>query len=163
MHAISFKDTRVKWIVIGVVIGTALIGCLTIGYWIRIQSSPQKPSETQNTLTIASFKSEVMEDDPRIKAYLDLQIINYWIEGNQVKCNGRVRWYTNEYIVEGLSVCMFITRNYTMPNSVNVEVVVYGGILFLPTGTIDSDSVSIPKLGEQIFSFDFSLTCTYHP
>jgi len=69
VHAISFKDTRVKWIVIGVVIGTALIGCLTIGYWIRIQSSPQKPSETQNTLTIASFKSEVMEDDPRIKAY----------------------------------------------------------------------------------------------
>jgi hypothetical protein len=149
-------------IVISIIV--VLLSVLVIGFWISNRPSPNpQQSETQKQLTIASFTSEIKSDDPRILAYLDLEIHNYWTEGNNVKCAGRVRWRTHEYTLEGLNVCMFITKNYTQPNSVNVKVVAYGGLLLLPSGTIDSDSVSVPKLGEQLFSFDFLLTCTYHP
>ncbi len=46
-------------------------------------------------------------------------------------------------------------------NKVDVNVYAHGGFLLLATGTIDSDGVEIHKLGEDLFTYDFSLTCTY--
>lgn len=154
------KPSEKNKLLIGFLIVVIVIGALAIGFWIGSRPlNPKQNESNQNQLTIASFEAEVMEDDPTIQAYLDLEIDDYWVEGDNVRCSGTVKWHTTEYTLEGMSVCMFITRNQT--NSVNVKVDVYGGMLLLPTGTIDSDSVQIPKLGEQLFSFDFSLTCTY--
>lgn len=161
MSTDSQPQGKKTYLSIALLIVIVLIGALAIGFWMgsRSPSNLQQNENNQNQLTIASFEAEVMKDDPTIQAYLDLEIDDYWVEGDNVRCRGTVKWHTTEYTLEGMSVCMFITRNQT--NSVNVKVDVYGGMLLLPTGTIDSDSVQIPKLGEQLFLFDFSLTCTY--
>lgn len=156
------KSTYLLFVPLIVVV---LIGALAVGSWMGSRSSPnpqQNISENdQNQLTIASFKSEVSSDDPEILAYLDLEIHNYWVENDIVRCTGQVEWHTTDYTLDGLAICMYIKENRTTHKSVNVEVVAYGGLLALPTGTIDSDSVQVPKLGEDLFKLDFSLSCTY--
>jgi len=163
MSSDSQPQKRNFYLLIVLLIIGILVGALAVGFWMGSKSSQTPQTQTnQPTLTIASFKSEVEAEDTPILAYLDLEIHNYGVNGNNVSCTGRVRWHTDQYTLEGLSVCMYIMRNYTKTNAVDVEVVAYGGLLLLPSGTIDSDSVSVPKLGETLFSYDFSLTCTYH-
>jgi hypothetical protein len=151
------------WLIIPL-IAVILIGALAVGFWMGSRSSSnQQPTgtQTQNQLTISSFKSEIMENDSRILAYLDLEVDSYWVEGNKVHCNGTVKWHTTEWTLENMNVALCIDRT-SKSYTVDVELYVYGGILLLSSDTIDSDSVAIPKLGEQLFSYDFSLTCTYH-
>ena len=133
-----------------------IVIAFAVGYWIGLFSSPKPKQNNSRQLTIASFEKEVMGE---LSSYLNLVIDNYWVEGNKVRCTGTVNWLGGEYAVSDTAVCMFIKENKT--NSVDVKVDVYGGGLLLPTGTIDSDSVEIPTLGIDVFSFDFSLTCTY--
>ena len=91
----------------------------------------------------------------------DLEVGHYWVEGNKVHCNGTIKWHTTQWMLDGMNVALCIDRTGT-PNAVDAELLVYGGFLLLAQNTIDSDSVTIPKLGEQTFLYDFSLTCTYH-
>jgi len=153
------------WLIIPI-IAVVLIGALIVGSWIGSRYSPnQQPSGTQtnqNQLTIGSFKSRIMENDSRILAYLDLEVGSYWVEGNNVHCNGTVKWHTTEWTLENMNIALCIDRT-SKSNTVDVELLVYGGLLLLGQNTIDCDSVTIPKLGDQLFSYDFSLTCTYHP
>ena len=152
------------WFVIPVLV-VILIGALLVGFWMGSRSpSNQQPTGTQtnqNQLTIASFKSRIMENDSKIQAYLDLEVGHYWVEGNKVHCNGTIKWHTTDWTMDGMNVALCIDRTGTS-NAVDAELLVYGGLLLLAQNTIDSDSVTIPKLGEQTFSYDFSLTCTYH-
>ena len=152
------KKTATKWIgATIIIIGIIIVASI---FLTRNFSTPQAESEPEtNKLSIASFTSEVSADEPEIQAYLDLEIDDYWVEENQVKCKGTIKWHTTEYTLEGMSVTMTIKESQT--NSVNVNVMVYGGFLLLATGTIDSDSVEIPKLGEDLFTFNFSIACTY--
>jgi|YelNatPaOPRAMG01_1025707.scaffolds.fasta_scaffold41213_1 hypothetical protein len=160
------------WLIIPV-IAVVLIGALMVGFWIGSRSpSNQQPTGTQTNqgnqtpLTIASFKTKILENNSIVRTYLDLEIHGYWVEGNKVRCDGTIKWQTTQYTIEGLSVALTISRAESA-NSVNAEVIVYSGLLYTlepSTGgtTIDTVSVSVPKLGNQTSYFDFSLTCTYH-
>jgi len=151
------------WLIFSL-IAVTLVGALALGFWMGSRSSSnQSPTgtQTQNQLTIGSFKSEIMENDSRILAYLDLEVDSYWVEANKVHCNGTVKWHTTEWRLENMNVALCIDRT-SKAYVVDVELYIYGGLLLLSSDTIDSDSVTIPKLGEQLFSYDFSLTCTYH-
>lgn len=140
--------------IITVIAVVLIVIAFVIGYWIGFTPS-RKPEQKQ--LTIALFEKEVMG---KLSSYLNLVIDNYWVEGNKVRVTGTVNWLGGEYAVSNTAVTMYITEVGT--NSVNVNVVVYGGGLLLPkSGTIDSDTVEIPTLGIDVFSFDFSLTCEY--
>lgn len=153
----STKGTGLK-IALAVVSILLIVSIIALIFLTHNFSSPQPEPETTN-LSIASFTSEVLADEPEIQAYLDLEIDDYWVEENQVKCKGTIKWHTTKYTIENFGLTMFIKENQT--NSVDVKVVVYGGGLILPTGTIDSDDIEIPKLGEDLFTYDFSLVCTY--
>jgi hypothetical protein len=163
MSSDSQPQKKKIYLLIVPLMAIVLIGALAIGFWLgnRFSSNPKQNVNGNNQLTIASFKSEVIADDPQVLAYLDLEIQNYWVENNTVRCTGQVEWHTADYTLDGLAICMYIRENQTKYKSVDVKVVAHGGLLLLPTGTIDSDSIQVPKLGEDLFKFDFSLTCTY--
>lgn len=135
------------------IIGLLLIG-IGIAYLIGLFSSHE--SAITPELTIASFEKEVKGE---LSSHLNLFVDGCWVEGNKVRCNGTVYGGGEEYTISEAEVCMFITENDG--NSVNVKVVVYGGILFLPKETIDSDNMQIPTLGIDVYHFDFSLMCSY--
>ncbi len=145
------SKSRHKTVMIAVIAIILIIIAFVVGYWLGLP--PFKTSRTE-PIAIASFEKEVKGE---LSSYLNIVIDDYWVEGNKVRVTGRVNWLGGEYAVSDTTVCMFIKEG--QPNSVFVKVVVYGGILLLPAGTIDSDSVEIPTLGIDIFSFDFSLTC----
>ena len=56
----------------------------------------------------------------------------------------------------GAKICMYATS--AGGNAVNVKVVVYGGFLILPTGTIGSDSESLPALSQTNPSHSVTLS-----
>lgn len=154
-----------NWLIIPIV--AVILIALIVGFWIgnhSVSPSNQQPSGTsENQLTIASFNTTYSSDvNSQMQAYLDLEVSHYWVEGNKVFCNGTVRWQTTEYTLDGMNLALIIYRTDT-PYIIDVELFVYGGIMFT-TGqnVIDSSAVSVPKLGDQIFSYDFSLNCTYH-
>jgi len=146
-----------KTIIVAISAVVLILIVFVVGYWLGHFSSPAPTQSNSTQLTIASFEKEV---ESGLSSYLNLVISNYWVEGNKVRCTGTVNWLGGDYAVSGAAICMYITEKQT--NSVNVKVVVYSGMLLLPRpGTIDSESVQIPTLGNGVFSFDFSLSCIY--
>ena len=143
-----------KTVMIAVIAIVLIVIAFVVGYWLGLPPSTKPAGQSQ--LTIASFEKEVKGE---LSSYLNIVIDDYWVEGNEVRVTGTVNWLGGEYAVSDTAVCMFIKESQL--NSVDAKVVVYGGGLLLPTGTIDSDSVEIPTLGIDVFSFDFSLTCVY--
>jgi hypothetical protein len=155
------KRPFIKWVIVGliaVVIASFALG-YSLSYFFKAKEevgTSEKP--TEKPLTIASFEKEILDGD--VAQYLNLVIDGYGVVDNTVWCKGTLSYIGPEAgKVEGAKVAMYITG--AGEKSVNVRVVVYGGLLLLPSGTIDSDSVSAPTLGGEMKSFSFSLSCNY--
>lgn len=128
-----------------------------IGYYFsHAPSSQQQPKEEEKP-TIASFEKEI---DESVAPYLSMIIENYGITDKSVWCKGTVLYVGPEgYNVSGAAICMYIKK--ATDNSINVKVVLYSGLLLLPYGVIDSDSVSVPEIGIKTKTFYFELQCNY--
>jgi len=148
------KETPVKWVAVGILIGVFVV--FALGYFMDFFFV------TRKELTIASFEKEVPDD---ISPYLSLYIEDYGVTDETIWCKGSVTYIGPEgKYASGFSVFMGIMR--AGANSVNIKVMLYGGGLILPKGKyISYDCVDVPDLGAESSpypnSFEFSLSCTY--
>jgi predicted PurR-regulated permease PerM len=158
---VSEKKSRTVAIAIAI-LAAMLVGAIVVffGMYINLQNqinTLEAPKQSSG-LTIASFKSSIMDNTPQVQAYLDLEVNHYWTKGNTVYCNGTIRWRTTEWTLDGMNIALCVDSTGTS-GTVGVELLVYSGGLLTGQNTINSISMAIPKLGNQTFSYDFSLNC----
>lgn len=139
-----------RWIIVSVLI---IVVFLAIFLY---TSLPQKGADK---LTIASFNAEhVDENIPG----LYLLINDYGVTGNTVWANGTVNWTgRSDYYITGVGGVGMAIKHHS-PESVDINIFMWGGFLFWGTETIANDSVSLPDLGgaQTAYpqSFDFQLS-----
>lgn len=150
-------------VVIIVILAIALVAVIMAT---QPNSSAQPNTISQNQFTLDNFNFTV-GDDPSIQAYVDLQVVNYGVNGNTVYCSGTVTLRTTEYTLSGYALCLLVTSTSSIsPYALDAQLIGYGGVMLLPTigyTIVNATSVQVPTLGNGTNVYDFSLECPCSP